>query len=115
MIARVKCDECPKNEDDKIFPFQPPRVPSIFNRTIHYGLFLLPKKSHHSQHQLLLIPIEPKFMSEQLSFEIDALARAFRNFEGGVVAVSYSFRLIFQMAAELWEAKNNNIMNQTEI
>ncbi|KAI8458450.1 hypothetical protein BY996DRAFT_6410885 [Phakopsora pachyrhizi] len=61
MIAWVKCCECPKNEDDKIYPLQPPRVPSIFNGKIHYGLFLLPKKSHHSQNQLLLIPIEPKF------------------------------------------------------
>ncbi|KAI8451559.1 hypothetical protein BY996DRAFT_6578665 [Phakopsora pachyrhizi] len=25
MIARVKCCECPKNEDDKIYPLQPPR------------------------------------------------------------------------------------------
>ncbi|KAI8453362.1 hypothetical protein BY996DRAFT_6560309 [Phakopsora pachyrhizi] len=61
MIARVKCCECPKNEDDKIYPLRPPRVLSIFNGTIHYGTFLLPKKSHHSQHQPLLIPIEPKF------------------------------------------------------
>ncbi|CAH7685023.1 hypothetical protein PPACK8108_LOCUS19492 [Phakopsora pachyrhizi] len=37
MIARVKCCKCTKNEDDKIYPLQPPRVPSIFNGTIHYG------------------------------------------------------------------------------
>ncbi|CAH7683054.1 hypothetical protein BY996DRAFT_6494773 [Phakopsora pachyrhizi] len=65
MIARVKCCECPQNEDDKIYPFQPPRLPSIFNGTIHYGSFLLPKKSHHSQHQPLLISIEPKFTLSQ--------------------------------------------------
>ncbi|CAH7666017.1 hypothetical protein PPACK8108_LOCUS326 [Phakopsora pachyrhizi] len=26
MIARVKCCECPNNEDDKIYPLQPPRL-----------------------------------------------------------------------------------------
>ncbi|CAH7676542.1 hypothetical protein PPACK8108_LOCUS18921 [Phakopsora pachyrhizi] len=57
MIARVKCCAFPKNEDDKIYPLQTPRVWSIFNRTIHYGSFLPPKKSHHSQHKPLLIPI----------------------------------------------------------
>ncbi|KAI8461034.1 hypothetical protein BY996DRAFT_6452559 [Phakopsora pachyrhizi] len=68
MIARVKCCECPKKVDDKIYPLQPPRVPSIFNGTIHYGSFLLPKKSHHSQHQLLLIPIEPQFTLGQNNY-----------------------------------------------
>ncbi|KAI8451644.1 hypothetical protein BY996DRAFT_6491652 [Phakopsora pachyrhizi] len=48
MIARVKCSECPKNKDDKIYPLQLPRVLSIFNGTIHYGSFPLPKNSHHS-------------------------------------------------------------------
>ncbi|KAI8452594.1 hypothetical protein BY996DRAFT_6547455 [Phakopsora pachyrhizi] len=61
MIARVKFCECPKNEDDKIYPLQPPRVLSIFYGTTHYGSLALLKKSHLSQHQLLLIPIEPKF------------------------------------------------------
>ncbi|CAH7690733.1 expressed protein [Phakopsora pachyrhizi] len=61
MIAGVKCCECPKNEDNKIYPLQPPKVPSIFNGTIHYGSFPPPKKSHHSQQQPLLSPIEPKF------------------------------------------------------
>ncbi|KAI8447959.1 hypothetical protein BY996DRAFT_4592176, partial [Phakopsora pachyrhizi] len=46
--------------------------------------------------------------------KIYALAGSFRNFEGGVVAVSYSLRLIFQMAVELWEVKNNKIINQTK-
>ncbi|KAI8453171.1 hypothetical protein BY996DRAFT_6414878 [Phakopsora pachyrhizi] len=42
MIARVKCCEYPRNEDDKIYPLQPPRVLPIFNGTIHYGSLPLP-------------------------------------------------------------------------
>jgi ATP-binding cassette subfamily F protein 2 len=37
---------------------------------------------------------------------IDALAEGIRNFEGGLVLVSHDFRLINQVANEIWEVKN---------
>lgn len=42
---------------------------------------------------------------------IDALATAIREFEGGVVIVSHDFRLISQVAEELWEVKDKKIVN----
>ncbi|GAA6038487.1 hypothetical protein JCM8097_004591 [Rhodosporidiobolus ruineniae] len=40
---------------------------------------------------------------------IDALARAIREFTGGVVIVSHDFRLISQVAEQLWEVKDKKI------
>ncbi|WFD47917.1 ABC transporter ATP-binding protein arb1 [Malassezia furfur] len=42
---------------------------------------------------------------------IDALAAAIKEFEGGVVIVSHDFRLISQVAEELWEVKDRKIVN----
>ncbi|WFC94956.1 ABC transporter ATP-binding protein arb1 [Malassezia brasiliensis] len=45
---------------------------------------------------------------------IDALAAAIKEFEGGVVIVSHDFRLISQVAEELWEVKDRKIVNLTK-
>jgi len=45
---------------------------------------------------------------------IDALANAIKDFEGGVVIVSHDFRLISQVANELWEVKDRKIVNLTK-
>lgn len=45
---------------------------------------------------------------------IDALANAIKEFEGGVVIVSHDFRLISQVAEELWEVKDRKIVNLTK-
>ncbi|KAH8916905.1 ATP-binding cassette, sub-family F, member 2, partial [Atractiella rhizophila] len=45
---------------------------------------------------------------------IDALARAIKEYEGGVVIVSHDFRLISQVAEELWEVKDKKIVNLTK-
>ncbi|KAK4704850.1 ATP-binding cassette, subfamily F, member 2, partial [Phenoliferia sp. Uapishka_3] len=42
---------------------------------------------------------------------IDALARAIKEFEGGVVIVSHDFRLISQVAEQLWEVKDKRIFD----
>ncbi|KAG8703556.1 hypothetical protein FRC08_002762 [Ceratobasidium sp. 394] len=45
---------------------------------------------------------------------IDALATAIKEFEGGVVIVSHDFRLISQVAGELWEVKDKKIRDLTK-
>ena len=46
---------------------------------------------------------------------IDALARAIKEFTGGVVIVSHDFRLISQVAQQLWEVKDKKILDLSKI
>lgn len=53
----------------------------------------------------LMLPVDEP--TNHLDMEtIDALARAINRFEGGVVLVSHDFRLIDQVAKEIWIAEN---------
>ena len=45
---------------------------------------------------------------------IDSLAVAIKEFEGGVVIVSHDFRLISQVAEDLWEVKDKTVTNLTK-
>merc|ERR1712013_532184 len=40
---------------------------------------------------------------------IDALAEAINGYEGGVVLVSHDFRLIMQVAKEIWVCENGEV------
>lgn len=61
----------------------------------------------------ILLLDEPTNHLDMMS--IDALAHAIKEFEGGVVIVSHDFRLISQVANELWEVKDRKILNLSKI
>lgn len=64
------------------------------------------------EHPHILLLDEPTNHLDMAS--IDALAIAIKEFEGGVVIVSHDFRLISQVADELWEVKDRKIKNLTK-
>ena len=60
----------------------------------------------HSQPHMLLLD-EP---TNHLDMEtIDALAEAIVNWDGGLVLVSHDFRLISQVAGEIWECRDGTV------
>ncbi|EPT00845.1 hypothetical protein FOMPIDRAFT_1049354 [Fomitopsis schrenkii] len=64
------------------------------------------------EHPHILLLDEPTNHLDMAS--IDALALAIKDYEGGVVIVSHDFRLISQVAEEIWEVKDRKIKNLTK-
>ncbi|WOO79321.1 putative ABC transporter ATP-binding protein [Vanrija pseudolonga] len=64
------------------------------------------------EHPHVLLLDEPTNHLDMAS--IDSLARAINEFEGGVVIVSHDFRLISQVAQDLWEVKDRQVVNLTK-
>ncbi|KAL7418566.1 ABC transporter ATP-binding protein arb1 [Cryptotrichosporon argae] len=64
------------------------------------------------EHPHILLLDEPTNHLDMAS--IDSLAAAIKEFEGGVVIVSHDFRLISQVAEDLWEVKDKKVINLTK-
>lgn len=64
------------------------------------------------EHPHIILLDEP---TNHLDMEsIDSLAKAIKEFSGGVVIVSHDFRLISQVAEDLWEVKDKKVINLTK-
>ncbi|KAG6886385.1 hypothetical protein C0995_008245 [Termitomyces sp. Mi166 len=64
------------------------------------------------EHPHILLLDEPTNHLDMVS--INALAQAIKEFEEGTVIVSHDFRLISQVAKELWEVADKTIKNLTK-
>ncbi|KAJ7269909.1 P-loop containing nucleoside triphosphate hydrolase protein [Mycena rebaudengoi] len=64
------------------------------------------------EHAHILLLDEPTNHLDMAS--VDALARAIKEFKGGVVIVSHDLRFISQVAGELWEVADGTIRNLTK-
>jgi ATP-binding cassette subfamily F protein 2 len=79
-----------------------PDVLLLDEPTNHLGAFLLSRREEFVQSSDACL-----WFADMGS--IDALARAIKEFSGGVVIVSHDFRLISQVAEQLWEVKDKKV------